>query len=485
MSEESLKNKTARGLFWGGISSGTQQIFQVIFGAIMLRLLGPKEFGIVGMLSIFSMIALNIQDSGFTTALINKKNIQHKDYNAVFWFNIFVSIILYLFLWGLAPAIANFFDRPILTSIARVLFLSILFGGIGISQHAYIVKNLMVKEKAKIEITALFFSGLIGIILAFTGYAYWAIVFQNVSYFTLSILIRWYYSPWKPTFHIDFSPLKEMFSFSIKLFFTGIFAKITEHIFSVLLGKVYKEEMVGYYTQGAKWSTMGGSFVSGMIGNVAMPILTQISEDRERQKNAFRKMLRFGAFVSFPLLLGLAFVGKEFLIIIGGGDKWIPVIPFLQLFCIWNSVMYIYSLYTNLLLTHHKSGIYMIGTVIIGALQMIALIISFRFGIFQMVATYVIISILSLYFWHFFTNKLIKLKLWHVIMDIAPFILITLISIGISWFVAKEIDNIYFRLTAKILITASIYIGIAWSSRSVIVRECFNFLIRKKQSKGL
>ena len=481
MSEESLKNKTARGLFWGGISSGTQQIFQVIFGIIMLRLLGPKEFGIVGMLSIFSMIALSIQDSGFTTALINKKNIQHKDYNAVFWFNIIISIILYLCLWSIAPAIANFFDRPILTSIARVLFLSILFGGIGIAQHAYIVKNLMVKEKAIIEITALIFSGLIGIILAFAGYAYWAIVFQNVSYFIIAILIRWYYSPWKPTFHIDFSPLKEMFSFGIKLLFTGIFTKITEHIFSVLLGKVYKEEMVGYYTQGAKWSTMGGSFVSGMIGNVAIPILTQISEDRERQKNAFRKMLRFGAFVSFPLLLGLAFVGKEFLIIIGGGDKWIHAIPFLQLFCIWNSVMYIYSLYTNLLLTHHKSGIYMIGTVIIGALQMIALIISFRFGIFQMVATYVIISIISLYFWHFFTNKLIKLKLWHVIMDIAPFVLITLISIGIAWFTTKEIDNIYFRLTAKILITASIYLGIAWGSRSVIVRECFNFLIRKKQ----
>jgi len=478
--EKSLKEKTAHGVFWGGISNGAQQIIQLVFGIIMLRLLEPKDFGIVGMLSIFTMIALNIQDSGFATALINKKNIQHKDYNAVFWFNIITGIILYFCLWGVAPAIANYFDRPILTSISRVLFLSILFGGLSIAQHAYMVKKLMVKEKAKIEVSALFFSGIIGIVLALVGYAYWAIVIQNVSYFTITILVRWYYAPWKPTFDIDFSPLKEMLSFSIKLSLTNLFARITENIFSVLLGKYYKEEMVGYYTQGNKWSTMGGSFISGMIGNVAIPILTQISDDKERQKNAFRKMLRFGAFVSFPLLLGLAFVGKEFLLIIGGGDKWIPVTPFLQLFCIWNSVLFIYYLYTSLLLTHHKSGIYMTGTILIGSLQLIALMIMFKHGIFEMFAVYIIINILSLLFWHYHTNKIIDIKLWHVIKDIVPFGLMTLIAIGIALFATKQIDNIYIRLITKIFITASIYISISWGSRSIIVRECFDFLIRKK-----
>jgi len=480
MSEESLKNKTARGLLWGGISNGTQQIIQLVFGIIMLRLLSPEEYGLVGMLTIFSMIALNIQDCGFSTALVNKKNIQHKDYNAVFWFNIILSIILYLCLWGAAPLIANFFERPVLIPISRVLFLSFLLGGIGLAQHAYIVKNIMVKEKAKIDISALFLSGLIGILLAFTGYSYWAIVIQNVSYFTITTLTRWYYSPWKPTLHIDFSPLKAMFLFSIKIFLTATFAKIIENIYSVLLGKYYKEEMVGFYTQGNKWSTMGGAFISGMIGNVAIPILTQISDDKERQRNALRKMLRFGAFVSFPLLLGLAFVGKEFLLIIGGGDKWLPVTPFLHLFCIWNSVLFIYSLYTSLLLTHHKSGIYMTGTILIGSVQLIALMIMFKYGIFEMFAVYVIINILSLLFWHFHTNKLIDIKLWHVIKDIFPFALMTLISIGIAWFATKQIDNAYIRLAVKICITASIYIGISWGSKSIIVRECFDFLIRKK-----
>jgi len=481
MSEETLKNKTARGLFWGGISNGSQQIIQLIFGIIMLRILGPKDYGIVGMLSIFTMIAMSIQDSGFTTALINKKNIQHNDYNAVFWFNLIISIALYLCLWGIAPIIADYFELPILTSISRVLFISILFGGIGLPQYAFIVKNLMVKEKAQIEISAILFSGIIGILLAIGGYAYWAIVIQNVLYVAIAMTARWYYSPWKPTFNIDFSPLKEMFSFSIKLFLTGIFSKIVENIFSVLLGKYYKEEMVGYYSQGNKWSTMGGSFIAGMIGNVAMPILTQISDDKTRQSNAFRKMLRFGAFVSFPLLLGLAFVGKEFLIIIGGGDKWLSVTPFLQLFCIWNSTLYIHTLYTNLLFTHKKSGIFMMGTIIIGILQLAAIAITFKFGIFQMLATYIIINILSLGFWHYFTSKLLYLKIWHVIIDVAPFLLFTLISISTAWFITKEINNIYICLLLKTLITALVYIVIAWCSKSIIVQECFNFLIQKKQ----
>ena len=265
MSEESLKDKTAKGIFWGGISNGTQQVLQLIFGLFMIRMLDPKDHGIVGMLGIFTAIATTLQDSGFTIALINKKNIQDKDYNAVFWFNVITSLTLYLCLFLAAPLIADYFKRPVLVSVSRVLFLSFLIGGIGIAQHAYIVKNLMVKEKAKIEIIALFFSGITGIFLALKGYAYWAIVIQNVTYFTIAIIIRWYYVPWKPTLHINFHPLKSMLSFSIKLFFTGIFNKITENIFSVILGKNFDDKMVGYYTQGNKWSVMGGSFVSGMI----------------------------------------------------------------------------------------------------------------------------------------------------------------------------------------------------------------------------
>jgi len=477
--EPTLKDKTAKGLFWGGISNGTQQLVQVIFGLVMLRLLAPEDFGIVGMLAIFSALAMSIQDSGFSAALINKKNIQHKDYNAVFWFNVFASVILYVCLFFAAPVIADFFERPILIPVSRVLFLNFLFGGFGIAQHAYIVKNLMVKEKAQIDIFALFFSGIVGIILAFRGYTYWAIVFQNILYFALSITIRWFLTPWKPTFEINFRPLREMFSFSIKLFFTGIFNRITENFFSVILGKYYKEQMVGYYTQGNKWSVMGGSFISGMIGNVAMPILTQINNDKERQKKAFRKMLRFGAFISFPLLLGLAFVGEEFLLIIVNGDKWLPAVPFLQLFCIWNAAFFIYTLYTNLLLTHLKSDIFMVGTVLIGVFQLLVLVIMFKYGIFLTVIAFISINFAGLIFWHYFTNKLIGLRILDVLKDICPYLLTAVISMLIAFFATANLDNLYLKMSLKILITAVLYLSVMWKSNAVIVREFVNYIMRK------
>lgn len=477
--EQNLKEETAKGFFWGGINSSTQQIFQIIFGIIMLRLLDPKDYGVVGMLAIFTAVAMIIQDSGFITALINKKNIQDKDYNAVFWFNATSSIIMYIILFFTAPVIANFFNRPILIPISRVLFLSFLFGGFSIVHHAYLIKNLMIKEKAKVEISALLISSTIGIILAFKGFAYWAITIQNVMYFVTAMILRWIYTPWKPNLQINLNPLKEMFSFSIKIFFTSIFNKITENIFSALLGKYYDDQTVGYYTQGNKWAAMGGGFISGMMGSVTMPVLTQISEEKERQKNAFRKMFRFGAFISFPLLLGLAFVGKEFLLIIGGGDKWQPAVPFLQLFCIWNSTLFIYTLYTHLLLTHKKSDIFMCGTLLINSLQLIALVFTFKYGIFQMIIIYISIYFSGFLFWHYHTNKLIGLKIRQVIQDISLYLITAIVCILIAWAITKNIDNLYIRLVLKIVITAMLYLTIIWKSNSVIIKESFYFLKQK------
>jgi O-antigen/teichoic acid export membrane protein len=270
-----------------------------------------------------------------------------------------------------------------------------------------------------------------------------------------------------------------MFSFSIKIFLTSIFSKITENIFSILLGKFYDEKIVGYYTQGNKWATIGGTFITNMVNNVAMPILTQINDEKERQKNAFRKMLRFGAFVSFPLLLGLSFIGKDFLLIIGNSDKWQPVTPFLQLFCIWNSVYFIWSLYISILFAHKKSNIYLWGTLIVGSLQLTAIITLFNYGILPMLTAYICIYFIGLLFFHYYTNKLIGLKLFHVIKDIAPYLIITIGCILISWLITKNIEYIYLRFALKIILTALLYFTIVWMNNSTIIKECHAFIQKK------
>ena len=476
MTDKTLKQRTAQGLFWGGLGSGVQQIIQMVSGIIMLGILDPEDYGLVGVLYIFTAIALVIQDSGFSSALINKKKVRQEDYNAVFWFSVLVSTAIYIALFFAAPLIADFFDQPRLVPISRVLFLCFLIGSMGVAQHAFILKELMVKEKVKIEFWALILSVASGITFAFLGYAYWAIVIQNVLYFATSTIVRWFYCPWKPSFNINFRPLKAIFSFSIKLLFTNIFNQIVQNIFTVVLGKFYQENQVGYYIQGNRWAVMGGSFVTSMIHGVAQPVLAQMTGDKDRQKNAFRKMLRFGAFISFPLLLGLGFVAEEFFQIIGEGSKWLPAVPFLQLFSIWYAMHYIWILYTNLLIARGKSTIYMTGMVIVGSLQLLAVITTFQWGIFPMLIAYLSINFLGLFFWHYHAHKLTGLRLWHVIKDIAPYLLITLACISVSWFTTSGLESPVIRLLLKIAITGILYVTIMWYSNSVIVRESFSYI---------
>lgn len=475
MHEETLKDKTAKGLFWGGISNGLQQILNLVFGIILLRVLDAEDYGMIGMLAIFMGIASTIQESGFSAALINIKEFRHEDYNAVFWFSLISGVIIYIILFLAAPLISWFYEKPELTNLSRFLFVGILFGGMGIAHNAALAKKLMVKEKAKVDIMALLASGVVGVTLALNGFAYWGLAVQSVIYVGVSTLLRWYYSPWKPSININFSPLKRMLSFSIKLFLTNIFWQINTNVFSVILGKFYNSKQVGYYSQGNKWTVMGSTVIIGMINSIAQPVLTQMSDDIERQRNAFRKMLRFGAFVSFPLMLGLAFVGKEFLLI-AGGEKWLPSAPFLQLFSLWGSVYYIWHLYVNILITHGKSNIYLGGMFLVGLLQLVAVGLMFPYGILPMVIIYIFSYFIGLLYWHHYVKKIVGLEFFMVIKDVMPYLLITLGTFFLTWSITFKINNLYVLFVSKIIIAAIIYILIIWNSNSVIFRECMTFL---------
>ena len=300
MAEQSLKEKTAKGLFWGGLSNGVQQLLNLFFGIFLSRILNAEDYGMVGMLSIFSLIAGSLQESGFTAALANKRNISHKDYNAVFWFSTGLSACLYLILFLCAPLIAEFYHTPELTALARYTFLGFFVASLGIAHSAYLFRNLMVKQKAMAVTIGLTASGTIGITMACLGFAYWGIATQSIVYVGTINICYWCFSPWRPTLTFDFKPLKGILSFSSKLVVTNIFNHINNNIFTVILGKFYSGQEVGYFTQANKWNYMGHSLISGTVNSVAQPVLSSLSDERERQQRAFRKMLRFTAFISFP-----------------------------------------------------------------------------------------------------------------------------------------------------------------------------------------
>jgi len=476
MEDLTLKQKTAKGFFWGGVSSTINQFFASVFGIFLARLLSREDYGLVTMLSIFSAIGTMLVTSGFSIALINKKDATPKDYNAVFWFNVFFGLLIYLILFFSAPLIAQYFNRPELINLSRVLFISMFFYGLTTVPNAIMLKQLMMKQQAQVVTIALLASYTVGILMAFHGYAYWSLVVQNSVLVFLGFILRFFWVSWKPTFDIDFRPLKEMFAFSSKLLITGIFSCVSGNIFSVVLGKFYNAAKLGDYTQGQKWAVIGQSFIDGMINQVTQPVLAHVQGDRERQVNVLRKMIRFGAFISFPLMLGAAFIAREF-IIIAVTEKWSYSIPFFQLFCIWGAFFFLWNLFVNIIYAHGKSNIYMYVTIFIGLAQIGVIIVTYSLGIYAMVISFILINFAGLLIWYYFVHRLTGLRLRDVLKDILPYLAVSLFSFGIAWLITKNIQNMYFLLISKILISAIFYIFAMKISRSVIFQESMEYFV--------
>lgn len=479
---ESLKEKTAKGLFWGGISNTLQQLLGAIFGIFLGRLLSPADYGMIGLLAIFTAVANSMQESGFTSALTNRKEFRHEDYNAVFWFSLGIGTFLYILLFFCAPLIADFYDTPQLTPLARYLFLGFLISSSGTAHNAILFRRMMVKQKAKAMLTAITLSGTIGVLMAFNGMAYWGMATQSILYILTSNLMVWYYSPWRPTWSFSFQPIREMLPFSSKMLAMNIFRFINENIFSNILGRYYPKQDVGYYTQAYKWTNMGQASITGIINGITQPVMVEIDNNPERQRKVFRKILRFTAFLSFPAMLGLALIAPEF-ITITVTDKWASSVPIMRYLCTWGAFIPINYIYIHFLTSKNKSNILMWNTIAQSVVIISALLFTIPYGVLTMAAAYTTINILWLPIFHYFTWKQIRIKPIDVIKDIAPYILITLGTLATVHYITAGIGNIYLRLAAKVCLAVALYATILWKSNSVIFKESLNYLFKKKNQQ--
>ena len=472
---QSLKQRTALGLFWGLMSSGGMQLLNLIIGIFLARLLSPGEYGIVGMLAIFSLIAGNLQDSGFGVALINIKDIKHEDYNSVFWFNIGVSLLLYAVLFACAPLIAAFYHQPCLTSLSRFLFLGFIFAAIGIVPNAVLTRDLRVKEKAIVSLTALVVSGTVGVVMAFNGFSYWSLATQQVLYNVMICLGRYFFARWMPTLHVTFAPVKRMFVFSYKVLITTVLTTINNNVLTVVFGRLFPAASVGDFTQANKWNTMANQLVSNTVAQVAQPVLTRINDDHERQRRVFGKMLRFTAFMAFPAMFGLALVAPQF-ILSAIGEQWINSIPLLQILCISGAFIPLYTVYQNLFLSLGKSDIYMwlsIGQII---MMLIAVLACHSMGITAMVIAFAGITILWLLAWQVFASRLIGYRFTSMLRDLCPFMGIALAVMGLTYLVTLPVSNRYLLLVLRVIIAAALYTMTMKLSGARIFEECIEFV---------
>jgi len=464
------------------MSSGGMQLLNLIIGIFLARLLSPGEYGIVGMLAIFSLIAGNLQDSGFGVALINIKDIKHEDYNSVFWFNIGVSLLLYAVLFTCAPLIAAFYHQPCLTSLSRFLFLGFIFSAIGIVPNAVLTRDLRVKEKAIVSLTALVVSGTVGVVMAINGFSYWSLATQQVLYNVVICIGRYFFARWMPTLRVTFEPVKRMFVFSYKVLITTILTTINNNVLTVVFGRLFPAASVGDFTQANKWNTMANQLVSNTVAQVAQPVLTRINDDHERQRRVFGKMLRFTAFMAFPAMFGLALIAPQF-ILSAIGEKWMNSIPLLQILCISGAFIPLYTVYQNLFLSLGKSDIYMwlsIGQII---MMLIAVLACHSMGITAMVIAFACITILWLLAWQVFASRLIGYRFTSMLRDLCPFMGIALAVMGLTYLVTLPVSNRYFLLVLRVIIAAALYTMTMKLSGARIFEECIEF-VRSSRHKS-
>ena len=494
MRDESLKDKTAKGLFWGGMNNGVQQLLGLTFGILLGRLLDPSDYGMTAMLAVFSVIANELQSSGFKTGLINLKSPRHDDYNAVFWFNIIAGVVIYAILFLSAPLIADYYHQPKLIPLSRYVFLGFVFSSFGMAQSAYMTKQMQIKQIAKCGMTATLTSSIVSVILAALGFGYWALATQYLMYIAVNTLLLWYFSDWRPTLKVTFEPVRRLFPFSFKIMLSAIFTQLNANVMNLLLGRYYGETNTGHYNQAYQWSSKGYLLVQNMLKQVDQTVLVGLHDERERQLQVLRKMMRFTAFIAFPLLFALAMVSHEF-IVLAIGEKWAFSASLLPYLCLCGAFMPLSTLLTDAVISHQRSDIYLWSTVALGVLQIVLMVSLWRQGIYVMVIAYTLLNIGWMFVWHVFVRRLMGYRLLAFLKDIVPFALAAAGVMVVTYFLTEFIvDSLLFTddylklwvlLLSRVIMATALYLIVMRIAGAVILKECLAFIKKSTVNRKL
>ena len=432
----------------------------------------------MAMISIFSLVATALQDSGFRTALTNIEHPKDEDYNSVFWFNIIMASSLYLILFFAAPLIGEYYHTPRVVPLCRYAFLSIVIASFGTAQSAYLFKHLRAKQQAEAGALAVIMSSLTGVGMAFAGMAYWSLATQGLVYVGINTLLQWHFSPWRPSIHgITFAPVRRMFRFSCKILATTIMTHVNNNVLNILLGHYFTPRDTGNYNQAYQWNTKCYSLVQSMVAQVAQPVLVSLNGEEGRQKDVFRKMMRFTAFITFPLLFGFGLVAKEF-IVIAIGEKWLASAQLIQILCISGATMPLSTLFSNMIISKGRSGTFFWCTFTLGLVQIATMVLICPMGIRSMVIAYTILNTSWLLVWLFFVRRLIGYGYWMFFCDVMPFALAAAGVMGVAYIATMPLSNLIALLISRFIIAVVLYYVVMKIARVKILAECERFVKR-------
>ncbi|MGR7813244.1 lipopolysaccharide biosynthesis protein [Lacinutrix undariae] len=430
----SLKKKTLDGLLWSTIERFSIQAVQFVLGIILARLLLPSDYGFIGVLAVFMSISQALIDSGFSQALIQKKNADEKDYNTVFYFNIASSVCIYIVLFLLSEPIAVFYEEPLLENLIKILGLNIIFSSFSIVQLAILTKELNFKTQSKASLISVIISGVIAVYFAYTGMGVWALVIQVLLKSSINTLLLFVFTKWKPILLFSKKSFHSLFSFGSKLLFSGLLNAVFNNIYLIIIGKFYTIKELGYYTRANQFQQLPSETLTVILQRVTFPVLSSIQDEDEKLSSYYKKFIKLAAFINFPLMTLLIVLAKP-LVKLLLTDKWIEAAPFLQLLCFVGILYPIHAINLNLLKVKGRSDLFLKLEVYKKVLIIISIVITIPFGIKVLIIGQIACSFISLYLNTYYTKKLIDYGFFAQLKDLFIYFTISVIM-GIVMYVS-------------------------------------------------
>lgn len=473
----SLKKQALQGFIWSFLQQFSTQLITFLVQIILARILLPAEFGLIGMLTVFIGIGTALFEGGMTTSLIRVSKIDSKDYSTVFFFNLGVSLLIYILFFFSAPYIAQFYKQPILTDIARIYGLSFVFLAFGTVQNTILTKEMKFRKQALITFPALLIGSLVGVFLAYNNYGVWSLVYSMLLTNLLTSIFLWFSSDWHPQFIFDIDTFKLHFHFGYKMTISGLLDTIFTNIYQIIIGRIYNPLTVGYYTRANSLMMLPVGNVSAALNKVVFPLFAKVQDDMCALRAAYKKIMLIVLFIITPIIVLMALLANE-LVAFLFTEKWLPIVPIFRIIC-FSGILYPLHLYNLMILqVKGRSDLFLKLEIIKKIILLVIIIISVLFGFNALLVGSVIASIIALFINTYYAGSIIDYTMKQQLMDILPVFVIS-IFMGLVVFVVNNYLSDYNNISRLILSSVAgitIYIFLALIFKFQTIKDIRNII---------
>ncbi len=467
-----LKARVLSGLFWKFAERLGVQGIQFLIQILLARLLFPEDYALVALVSVILSISDALLWSGFNMALVQQKDIQDRDYSSLFHLGLVGALGAYLALFLCAPLVAAFYTEPLLVPLIRVQSLVLILGALRSIQNAVLIRTMQFRKIFVVSVGGIAASGTVGLALAWNGFGVWALVFSQLANGLAATLILWFTVGWRPS--LVFSPdrVARLFSFGWKVMCAVFLETVYGNLRTLILGKWFGKEVLGYYNRGESLASLTASSIDGTIASVLLPALSSSQDDPVRLKGMLRRSIVTSCFLVFPAMIGLAAVAEP-LVLLLLTERWAGAVPFLQLCCLAAAFMPLHVANTQAINAMGRSDIFLQLELLKKALSVLILALSVPFGAYWVVGSGVLVSLVCVTINAWPNHRLLGYAPREQWRDIAPSLLLALAMGGCVFSLNGLAWAPWPTLVAQVLVGVAFYAAGARLLRF----ECLDYLV--------